>query len=142
MYSRQFPYTFSQTTGTQLSCRTECFSNLINKYYFRKNNRESLGMRIGGGIGSNEGDTPIYIANIHPHGCIGKSKQLKVIQKQEIKSLANQIIMGVRSQLLIFTYIHINQLYWYTEIQLHSLVICVEERRPLKHLLEIILSIQ
>ena len=45
---------------------------------FRKNVRESLGMRIGGGIGSNEGDTPIYIANIHPHGCIGKSKQLKV----------------------------------------------------------------
>jgi hypothetical protein len=35
-------------------------------------------MRIGGGIGSNEGDTPIYIANIHPHGCIGKSKQLRV----------------------------------------------------------------
>ena len=44
----------------------------------RKNARESLGMRIGGGIGSNEGDTPIYVANIHPHGCIGKSKQLKV----------------------------------------------------------------
>ena len=44
----------------------------------RKNARESLGMRIGGGIGSNEGDTPIYIANIHPHGCIGKSKQMKV----------------------------------------------------------------
>jgi len=43
----------------------------------RKNARESLGMRIGGGIGSNEGDTPIYIANIHPHGCIGKSKQMK-----------------------------------------------------------------
>ncbi|QQP34685.1 Uncharacterized protein FKW44_022657, partial [Caligus rogercresseyi] len=44
----------------------------------KKNPRESLGMRIGGGIGSNEGDTPIYIANIHPHGCIGKSKQMKV----------------------------------------------------------------
>ncbi|XP_040580097.1 ligand of Numb protein X 2 isoform X1 [Lepeophtheirus salmonis] len=43
----------------------------------KKNPRESLGMRIGGGIGSNEGDTPIYIANIHPHGCIGKSKQMK-----------------------------------------------------------------
>ena len=43
----------------------------------KKNARESLGMRIGGGIGSNEGDTPIYIANIHPHGCIGKSKQMK-----------------------------------------------------------------
>ena len=44
----------------------------------KKTVRESLGMRIGGGIGSNEGDTPIYIANIHPHGCIGKSKNLKV----------------------------------------------------------------
>ncbi len=44
----------------------------------RKSARESLGMRIGGGIGSSEGDTPIYIANIHPHGCIGKSKQMKV----------------------------------------------------------------
>ena len=44
----------------------------------KKTVRESLGMRIGGGIGSNEGDTPIYVANIHPHGCIGKSKQLKV----------------------------------------------------------------
>jgi len=43
----------------------------------KKTVRESLGMRIGGGIGSNEGDTPIYVANIHPHGCIGKSKQLK-----------------------------------------------------------------
>ena len=41
-------------------------------------------MRIGGGIGSNEGDTPIYIANIHPHGCIGKSKQLKV--RTEVKT--------------------------------------------------------
>ena len=40
----------------------------------RKNIRESLGTRIGGGIGSNELDTPIYI-----HGCIGKSKQLKVM---------------------------------------------------------------
>jgi hypothetical protein len=49
---------------------------------YRKNARESLGMRIGGGIGSNEGDTPIYIANIHPHGCIGKSKQLKVGNEQ------------------------------------------------------------
>jgi hypothetical protein len=51
---------------------------LLYYFFLRKNARESLGMRIGGGIGSNEGDTPIYIANIHPHGCIGKSKQLRV----------------------------------------------------------------
>ena len=56
--------------GPQLTQRTVAI---------KKNVRESLGMRIGGGIGSNEGDTPIYVANIHPHGCIGKSKQLKVI---------------------------------------------------------------
>ena len=55
--------------GPQLQQRTITIKKTI---------RESLGMRIGGGIGSNEGDTPIYIANIHPHGCIGKSKQLKV----------------------------------------------------------------
>ena len=57
---------------------------------FRPQNqvRESLGMRIGGGIGSNEGDTPIYIANIHPHGCIGKSKQLKVKNKIKVMKMA------------------------------------------------------
>ena len=55
--------------GPQLSQRTTTIKKTV---------RESLGMRIGGGIGSNEGDTPIYVANIHPHGCIGKSKQLKV----------------------------------------------------------------
>ena len=56
--------------GPQLTQRT---------IHIKKTARESLGMRIGGGIGSNEGDTPIYVANIHPHGCIGKSKHLKVI---------------------------------------------------------------
>ena len=35
-------------------------------------------MRIGGGVSSNEGDIPIYIANIHPQGPVGKSKQVKV----------------------------------------------------------------
>ena len=35
-------------------------------------------MRIGGGVSSNEGDTPIYIAYINPQGPVGKSKQVKV----------------------------------------------------------------
>ena len=39
---------------------------------------ESLGMRIGGGLGSNEGDIPIYIANIHPQGCVGRTQQILV----------------------------------------------------------------
>jgi hypothetical protein len=46
--------------------------------HIKKISSETLGIRIGGGIGSNEGDTPIYVANIHPQGCIGKSKQIKV----------------------------------------------------------------
>ncbi|KAJ9576649.1 hypothetical protein L9F63_025453, partial [Diploptera punctata] len=41
-----------------------------------KEPNESLGMRIGGGLGSNEGDIPIYIANIHPQGCVGKTQQI------------------------------------------------------------------
>ncbi|XP_059489261.1 ligand of Numb protein X 2-like [Neocloeon triangulifer] len=41
-----------------------------------KDPNESLGMRIGGGLGSNEGDIPIYIANIHPQGCIGRTQQV------------------------------------------------------------------
>jgi hypothetical protein len=35
-------------------------------------------MRIGGGLGSNEGDIPIYIANIHPQGCVGQTQQVWV----------------------------------------------------------------
>ncbi|XP_054281293.1 ligand of Numb protein X 2-like [Macrosteles quadrilineatus] len=41
-----------------------------------KEANESLGMRIGGGISSNEGDIPIYIANIHPQGCVGKTQRI------------------------------------------------------------------
>ncbi|KAF0287176.1 Ligand of Numb protein X 2 [Amphibalanus amphitrite] len=39
--------------------------------------KESLGLRIGGGIHCIEGDTPIYIANINHQGPVGKSKQIK-----------------------------------------------------------------
>ncbi|XP_049804845.1 ligand of Numb protein X 2-like [Schistocerca nitens] len=41
-----------------------------------KDPKENLGMRIGGGIGSNEGDIPIYIANIHPQGCVGRTMRI------------------------------------------------------------------
>jgi hypothetical protein len=54
---------------------------------------ESLGMRIGGGLGSNEGDIPIYIANIHPQGCVGKTQQILV-------SLASYLFYGQQIMLL------------------------------------------
>ncbi|KAK7085129.1 PDZ domain binding [Halocaridina rubra] len=43
----------------------------------KKGINENLGMRIGGGIGSNEGDTPIYIANINLQGPVGKCRSIK-----------------------------------------------------------------
>ncbi|XP_069692826.1 ligand of Numb protein X 2-like isoform X4 [Periplaneta americana] len=52
------------------NCRLDQASRLIQEP------NESLGMRIGGGLGSNEGDIPIYIANIHPQGCVGKTQQI------------------------------------------------------------------
>ena len=39
---------------------------------------ESLGIRICGGVSSDEGDIPIYIANMDPEGPVGKSKSVKV----------------------------------------------------------------
>ncbi|KAB7496441.1 E3 ubiquitin-protein ligase LNX [Armadillidium nasatum] len=54
--------------GSQLHQKTVTIS---------KDASESLGMRIGGGVNSNEGNIPIYIANIHPQGPVGKSKQVK-----------------------------------------------------------------
>lgn len=58
-----------------------------------KAGNESLGMRIGGGIGSNEGDTPIYIANINPQGPVGKSKQVK--KGDVLLSVNGQSLLGL-----------------------------------------------
>lgn len=74
---------FFQTDGTmnvfiKRALRAEGPQLSQKSILVKKSVRESLGMRIGGGIGSNEGDTPIYVANIHPSGCVGKLKQLKV----------------------------------------------------------------
>ncbi|KAK8405018.1 hypothetical protein O3P69_001533 [Scylla paramamosain] len=58
-----------------------------------KGSNESLGMRIGGGLGSNEGDTPIYIANINPQGPVGKSKQVK--KGDVVLSVNGQSLVGL-----------------------------------------------
>ncbi|XP_042203330.1 ligand of Numb protein X 2-like [Homarus americanus] len=58
-----------------------------------KGGNESLGMRIGGGVGSNEGDTPIYIANINPQGPVGKSKQVK--KGDVLLSVNGQSLLGL-----------------------------------------------
>ncbi|KAK7085131.1 PDZ domain binding [Halocaridina rubra] len=54
---------------------------------------ESLGMRIGGGLGCNEGDTPLYIANINPQGPVGKSKQVK--KGDILLSVNGQSLLGL-----------------------------------------------
>ncbi|GFS01024.1 ligand of Numb protein X 2 [Elysia marginata] len=42
-----------------------------------KDASESLGVSIAGGLGSQRGDTPIYITNINPVGCVGRTNVLK-----------------------------------------------------------------
>ncbi|XP_076055083.1 ligand of Numb protein X 2-like [Oratosquilla oratoria] len=54
---------------------------------------ESLGMRIGGGVASNEGDTPIYIANINPQGPVGRAKQVK--KGDVLLSVNGQSLLGL-----------------------------------------------
>lgn len=58
-----------------------------------KEPNESLGMRIGGGLGSNEGDIPIYIANIHPQGCVGKTQQ--ILKGDILLSVNGTSLMGL-----------------------------------------------
>lgn len=58
-----------------------------------KGANESLGMRIGGGVSSNEGDTPIYIANINPQGPVGKSLQVK--KGDVLLSVNGQSLLGL-----------------------------------------------
>ncbi|GFN74224.1 ligand of numb protein x 2 [Plakobranchus ocellatus] len=42
-----------------------------------KDPSETLGVSIAGGLGSQRGDTPIYITNINPLGCVGRTNVLK-----------------------------------------------------------------
>ncbi|XP_060573716.1 ligand of Numb protein X 2-like isoform X2 [Ruditapes philippinarum] len=42
-----------------------------------KDPSETLGISIAGGVGNPRGDTPVYITNINPLGCLGKSGQVQ-----------------------------------------------------------------
>ncbi|CAG5115068.1 unnamed protein product [Candidula unifasciata] len=42
-----------------------------------KSPSETLGVSIAGGVGSHRGDTPVYITNINPAGCVGRTNVLK-----------------------------------------------------------------
>ncbi|KAL4225196.1 PDZ domain binding [Mactra antiquata] len=42
-----------------------------------KDVNESLGISIAGGISNTRGDTPVYVTNINPHGCLGKTGQIQ-----------------------------------------------------------------
>ncbi|KAK3853339.1 hypothetical protein Pcinc_040121, partial [Petrolisthes cinctipes] len=59
----------------------------------KKSMKESLGMRIGGGVNSNEGDTPIYIANINPQGPIGRCRNIK--KGDVVLSVNGQSLLGL-----------------------------------------------
>ncbi|XP_047498875.1 ligand of Numb protein X 2-like isoform X1 [Penaeus chinensis] len=59
----------------------------------KKATNESLGMRIGGGVSSNEGDTPIYIANINPQGPVGRCRTIK--KGDVLLSVNGQSLLGL-----------------------------------------------
>ncbi|CAL1533723.1 unnamed protein product [Lymnaea stagnalis] len=42
-----------------------------------KDPSETLGVSIAGGVASHRGDTPVYITNINPDGCVGRTNVLK-----------------------------------------------------------------
>ena len=46
--------------------------------FFLQDPSESLGISVSGGVNSPQGDTPIYVTNIKPTGCLGRTKQIKV----------------------------------------------------------------
>ena len=39
---------------------------------------DTLGISVAGGMCSPRGDTPIFVTNINPQGCLGKSGNIKV----------------------------------------------------------------
>ncbi|KAK6191471.1 hypothetical protein SNE40_003152 [Patella caerulea] len=43
----------------------------------QKDTCETLGISVAGGVASHRGDTPIYITNINPKGCLGRTGKLK-----------------------------------------------------------------
>lgn len=70
-------------------CQELCIS--INKDPF-----ESFGMSIAGGVNSPRGDTPIYVTNTNPHGCLGKSGH---IQKGDVLlSVNGNSLLGLSHQ--------------------------------------------
>lgn len=45
---------------------------------------ETLGISVAGGVNNLLGDIPIYVSNINPDGCLGKSQQIQVWNKQQM----------------------------------------------------------
>ncbi|XP_052261117.1 ligand of Numb protein X 2-like isoform X2 [Dreissena polymorpha] len=61
-----------------------------------KDVQESLGISIAGGMASPRGDTPIYVTNINPQGCLGQSEQ---IQRGDVLLAINQThLLGLSHQ--------------------------------------------
>lgn len=54
-----------------------CFTCQEKIVTIHKDAAESLGVSVAGGLGSQRGDTPIYITNINPVGCVGRTNVLK-----------------------------------------------------------------
>ncbi|XP_035826009.1 ligand of Numb protein X 2 [Aplysia californica] len=54
-----------------------CFVCQEKLVTINKDPLETLGVSVAGGVGSHRGDTPVYITNINPAGCVGRTRVLK-----------------------------------------------------------------
>jgi len=71
---------------------------------------ETLGISVAGGLDSPRGDTPIYVTNINPSGCLGKTKQIKVSHYNTLINsqwlvLANVLEKGEVKNLILWIYL-------------------------------------
>ena len=55
------------------------FFNNIRWNLLLQEPHESLGISVAGGLCSPRGDVPVYVTNINPNGCLGRTRQVKVI---------------------------------------------------------------
>ncbi|XP_076451152.1 ligand of Numb protein X 2-like [Babylonia areolata] len=67
-----------------------CKERLVS---LNKDVSESLGISIAGGVMSQRGDTPVFVTNINPGGCIGRCRQVK--KGDVLLSINNTNLLGL-----------------------------------------------
>ncbi|ESO97584.1 hypothetical protein LOTGIDRAFT_103997 [Lottia gigantea] len=69
---------YSDKSSTSSSSNSLLNTPIVERtIHVTKDTCETLGVSVAGGVASHRGDTPIYITNINPKGCLGRTGKLK-----------------------------------------------------------------